>query len=434
MANPTYGDIVICTDPKSPWYARMGRVVGKNKENLGVAFEGDPDPPRVGRWIRKTAAVLVGEIEIGESPTIQAIQLRDVRVGGLKGLTIPIAPSRHLILTGRNGTGKTTILSAIVAALLDPAAQHGDPPCVLLEFDGSPLAAMAGLAMRSWLVSWLPVDRGLRPVPVSGPTGIDWAGVAATGASPAGLFPQYLVNRRFDILNAREDGRADEADQIATWFNGFQDRVRLLFEESELVVSFDRLTYRFTFDYPDGRKVGFNELPDGFSSILAIWGELHLRCEAWRELHPGKEMLGGFVVIDELETHLHLSLQSRLFPFLTTMFPTFQFIVSTHSPAVLASVEDAMIFDLETLEPYPSKELVGFRYGTIVTGSFGMESDYPVKTTEDLRRLKEMLEREKRSPEEDVEMRRLADDLRARSPTLAFQVWSMLDEKEDRQA
>lgn len=43
----------------------------------------------------------------------------------------------------------------------------------------------------------------------------------------------------------------------------------------------------------------------------------------------------GIVLIDEIETHLHLELQRVILPILTTIFPNIQFVVTTHSPLFL---------------------------------------------------------------------------------------------------
>ena len=68
------------------------------------------------------------------------------------------------------------------------------------------------------------------------------------------------------------------------------------------------------------------------------------------EKHTGdvfKFDLPGIVLIDEIETHLHIELQRMILPFLTTLFPNIQFIVSTHSPMILQSIENVVIYDLE---------------------------------------------------------------------------------------
>lgn len=52
------------------------------------------------------------------------------------------------------------------------------------------------------------------------------------------------------------------------------------------------------------------------------------------------------VVIDEVENHLHPSMQRTLLPSLLDAFPHAKFIVSTHSPLVVTSVEDAFVYAL----------------------------------------------------------------------------------------
>ena len=71
----------------------------------------------------------------------------------------------------------------------------------------------------------------------------------------------------------------------------------------------------------------------------------------------------GIVLIDELETHLHIELQKKIFPFLIEFFPRLQFIVTTHSPYILNSIANAKAYDLEkqieleNLSVYSSEDL-----------------------------------------------------------------------------
>ena len=51
-------------------------------------------------------------------------------------------------------------------------------------------------------------------------------------------------------------------------------------------------------------------------------------------------------MIDEIEAHLHLELQKKIMPILTGIFPNIQFIVTTHSPFILNSIENTVIYDL----------------------------------------------------------------------------------------
>ena len=80
----------------------------------------------------------------------------------------------------------------------------------------------------------------------------------------------------------------------------------------------------------------------------------------------------GVVLIDEIETHLHLELQKKILPLLVQMYPRIQFIVSTHSPFILSSIDNAVIFDLEN-KTLVSDGMSNLPYEGIVEGYFETE-------------------------------------------------------------
>lgn len=82
--------------------------------------------------------------------------------------------------------------------------------------------------------------------------------------------------------------------------------------------------------------------------------------------------LPGIVLIDEIETHLHLELQKNIMPLLTTIFPNIQFIVTTHSPFILNSLQDVVIYDLEN-RLLVEDGLDDVPYDGIVEGYFGAD-------------------------------------------------------------
>lgn len=95
----------------------------------------------------------------------------------------------------------------------------------------------------------------------------------------------------------------------------------------------------------DGRVLPFDALSDGQRSLVVLAADI-----AWRaaQLNPsqGEEAPGrtrGVVLIDELELHLHPSWQRGVLGSLRAAFPNIQFIVTTHSPQVLASAEPSWI-------------------------------------------------------------------------------------------
>lgn len=80
--------------------------------------------------------------------------------------------------------------------------------------------------------------------------------------------------------------------------------------------------------------------------------------------------LTGIVWIDEIETHLHLDLQKKILDLLTTIFPNVQFIVITHSPFILNSMENVIIYDLEN-RILVENGLANIPYEGVVEGYFG---------------------------------------------------------------
>lgn len=52
------------------------------------------------------------------------------------------------------------------------------------------------------------------------------------------------------------------------------------------------------------------------------------------------------VLIDEVENHLHATMQRAILPDLISAFPNVQFIVSTHSPLIIGSVKDSNVYAL----------------------------------------------------------------------------------------
>ncbi len=94
-----------------------------------------------------------------------------------------------------------------------------------------------------------------------------------------------------------------------------------------------------------GTKVSTISLSDGFRSILALTGDLIWRMiEAFPNSHnPLEEQ--GVVLIDELDIHLHPTWQRTIASLLRKTFPKLQFIMATHSPLVAAGAgADALTY------------------------------------------------------------------------------------------
>ena len=80
-------------------------------------------------------------------------------------------------------------------------------------------------------------------------------------------------------------------------------------------------------------------MSDGYRGTLSLFADIAYRMAM---LNPalGDRVLEtpGVVMIDEIDLHLHPRWQARILEDLVRIFPNVQFIVTTHSPVVVASV------------------------------------------------------------------------------------------------
>ena len=75
----------------------------------------------------------------------------------------------------------------------------------------------------------------------------------------------------------------------------------------------------------------------GINDILAMAWQIHLY---------GADKESCTVIIDEPENHLHPSMQRSILPTFADAFQKYRFIVATHSPFIVSSMPEAMVFGL----------------------------------------------------------------------------------------
>ena len=105
----------------------------------------------------------------------------------------------------------------------------------------------------------------------------------------------------------------------------------------------DQVSVRF--ETIDG-DMRFDELGFGYQTTLTWLTDF---CKRMFELYPDAEnplQEEAVVLVDEIDLYLHPKWQRDLVPTLSKIFPNVQFIVTTHSPHVLQSMEDVNLYVL----------------------------------------------------------------------------------------
>lgn len=295
----------------------------------------------------------------------------------------------HLIITGRNGSGKTSILKAIQEeigilksskgkveiyrtnrSMAEHAYQENPNPDTLerlkvyspykeakvsLEISGG-----LGFTEDQEICIFFSANRSLNtniPSSITAPSL-----PISTGDVPAvnSMILQHLVNLKAQRAFARDDNDIESVAVIDSWFYSFKQALQDAFESRNLDLEFDRQALNFLIVEGD-KKYSLNTLSSGQSAILSIYAELLLRVEAAAQ---GNKNISGVILIDEPENHLHASLQKKILAFLVKAFPQFQFIVTTHSPFIITSLQNTKILNLEDGKIY--EDFSSFSYEAIL--------------------------------------------------------------------
>lgn len=316
-------------------------------------------------------------------------ELRINHVRHLKDITIPLSESqpKHLILTGKNGSGKTSVLKSAVDFLsyavsdnfviqsdclenvafdeqrLQTASnsESGKLACEGIRnsiahwnkflshwADGVVLAFPSYLNLREkylkgeYILAYYGDDREIKVQISKNIEKVDLQDVYSLQDHPSKQLVKYLVNLKTTEAFAKTNGNEARAAEIHAWFDRFQNVLRSIYSDDTLELKFDIETFAFTICQAGHDPFDFNSMSMGYAAVFDIIGDLIMRMESKRRYD-----LEGLVLIDEIETHLHVDLQKKIVPILTQLFPNIQFVLTTHSPFILNSTANAVVYDLE---------------------------------------------------------------------------------------
>lgn len=94
--------------------------------------------------------------------------------------------------------------------------------------------------------------------------------------------------------------------------------------------------------FKSGHAAFWSELSDGYHAFIALTADIARRAVMLNQFDGtnAPNRVEGVVLIDEIDRHLHPRWQRVALPRLRNAFPKLQFIITTHSPQVLSSVEN----------------------------------------------------------------------------------------------
>ena len=142
------------------------------------------------------------------------------------------------------------------------------------------------------------------------------------------------------IIQGYGNEMMDRDEEQIKFFEGFQNILREILPSS---LGFQKLEVRkmeIVFVCNDKKdEFIFEQTSGGISALIDIAWQIYM--------YSTKEQTNFTVIIDEIENHLHPIMQRHILPNLVKAFPDVCFIVSTHSPLVVGSVQDSNIYVLK---------------------------------------------------------------------------------------
>lgn len=343
-------------------------------------------------------------------------EINVLQVRHLRNIEIKLSPNemKHLILTGVNGCGKTTVLDEISHQV--GIHGRGFAGSFWEEFDfgisSDKIKIKSSLSKNidgkemyksyekgEFIQIYFPSDRKFELSKSKTVEVVDISAIKRPAEKMNYSFGQLLIYLYFEKLIAKERGEKEKAKDIERWFNWLENALRVLFENEHLKLEPSLENMCFKIKLPDREAFGLDEMPSGYEALFHIFSEIVIRMENQAHL---KYDLPGIVLIDEIELHLHISWQKKVLPFLIKAFPNIQFIVATHSPFVVSSIESAVVYDLE--KKIQVENLSEYSYDCLVNSLFDT-SMYSNVMNDKYRKYVELVEKgDSRSEAEDEDL------------------------------
>lgn len=220
--------------------------------------------------------------------------------------------------------------------------------------------------------------------------------------------PSFRIKQSLIALAMFGEGNSvvsSDYDALDT-FQGFERILKFVLPEE---IGFQRLYVKIPELFIVGTAGMFplEALSGGAAAIVDL---------AWQVFLSSKVYDDFTVLIDEPENHLHPSLQKRLLANMLIAFPSAQFVIATHSPLMINSVEDSSVYVMAPLSPgrYESRLLDLFDKSSSAQDTLydvlGVDASAPVWAG---RRFEEIVERYEGRLDEPEALEQMRSELKA---------------------
>lgn len=209
---------------------------------------------------------------------------------------------------------------------------------------------------------------------------------------------QWIANTKAKIAFARQDKQLKVAERYQNSLQRIENAVtEIVGYPVEFVFSYEPLAVRVKVK---DDELEFDLLPDGLKSIISWIADLLMRLDRLKWVDNRNVLDRNFILfLDEIEIHLHPAWQRRILPVIQKLFKNAQIFIATHSPFVVASVSDAWVYRFDVTDGKSKLAAVeeskaGSSYATVIDEIFGIDEFFDIETEKEFQefeRLKQEL-------------------------------------------
>jgi predicted ATP-binding protein involved in virulence len=157
---------------------------------------------------------------------------------------------------------------------------------------------------------------------------------------------EWLANKMAQRNSAFFEGNQTEVEKYS---RGIETLKQIIEQIIEIPIDFKFKNEKLkVVAVKQGQELDFDLLPDGLRSIISWLGDLIMRMDALKWKDDLQIFEREFILfLDEIEVHLHPSWQRKILPVVQKLFKNAQIFITTHSPFIVNSVDGAYIYELK---------------------------------------------------------------------------------------
>ncbi|AEE49401.1 AAA family ATPase [Haliscomenobacter hydrossis] len=364
------------------------------------------------------------------------------------------------ILTGENGTGKSTVLEAMAVLFSQEAGKYsnkfrkdnnvslnltlseGDThflanlaeSTIFLKDKGGQVLRKNQLIAKKYTLPYIDYKQepfGIAFFAYSGHRRFDHASIIGIKEIDSHPFEhaldfrqsiqpenilQWIANNIAGQALAQVSGNLAETEQLRQIMAKLESTISQIIQKS---IRFQVKTkpYNVTLAV-DQEELDFNQLPDGLKSIISWIADLLMRMDRVKWENDTPVFDRNFILfLDEIEVHMHPAWQRKVLPVVQRLFPNAQIFISTHSPFVVGSVDGAWIHklvkpngDSKLAEGYPilSEDEKSYQYW--LEEVFGIHEKYGLDAQDKYERRRELIRKSELNAVEQEELIQLDEE------------------------